>query len=122
MARNDISGTALNSFTVLNSIPNPDLHAVMVDLDLVTENPEEQLDAFKSEEMARAKITKENYRNFLEKQKQKTAPQTEEEELEYTLGVISNQNRDLDSILTMGGEDIVEEGAIVEALPCHISS
>jgi hypothetical protein len=64
MARNDISGTALNSFTVLNSIPNLDLHAVMVDLDLVTENPEEQLDAFKSNEMARAKIAEANYRNF----------------------------------------------------------
>ena len=86
IARNDISGTDQNSFTVLSSIPNPFLYAVMVDLDLVTENPEEQLDAFKSEEMARAKIVEANYRNFLEKQKQKTAPQTEEEELEYTLG------------------------------------
>jgi hypothetical protein len=36
----------------------------MVDLDLVTENPEEQLDAFKSEEMARAKIAKASYRIF----------------------------------------------------------
>jgi hypothetical protein len=36
----------------------------MVDLDLVTENPEEQLDAFKSNEMARAKIAEANYRNF----------------------------------------------------------
>lgn len=64
MARNDISGTNQNSFTVLNSIPNPVLYAVMVDLDLVTENPEEQLDAFKSEEMARAKIAKASYRIF----------------------------------------------------------
>jgi len=122
MAKNNISGIVQNSFTVLNSIPNPVLHTVMVDLDLVIENPDEQLDALKSKEMARAKIADANYKSFLEKQKQKTAPQTEEEELEYTMEVITNQHRNLDSISSMGVEDIVEKGAAVDELSCQVSS
>jgi hypothetical protein len=51
----------------LNSVPNSVLQAVLVDLDLEMGNMDEQLGAFKAEEIARAKIAEANYNSFLEK-------------------------------------------------------
>jgi hypothetical protein len=64
------------------------------DLDIDIDDGGEQLDVFKVEEIARAKIAKANYNSFLEKQKNETAPQTEEEEQDLAIGVISNNQRD----------------------------
>lgn len=69
MARDDVAGTTNNPFTVLSNTSNSVLHSVVDDLDLEMENVDEQLDAFKAKEIARAKIAKANYANFLEKQK-----------------------------------------------------
>jgi hypothetical protein len=56
MARNTVSGTTHNSFIILNSTPNFILQSIITDLDLEIENMDEQLDAFKTEEIVRAKI------------------------------------------------------------------
>lgn len=79
MAKNNISGNNQNSFTILNSSPNLVLYSVLVDLDLNIDDMDVQLDIFKTEELARAKIAEANYNSYLEKQNQKNAPQNEEE-------------------------------------------
>jgi hypothetical protein len=66
----------------------------MVDLGLEIGNMDEHLDAFKIEEIARAKIAEANYNSFLEKQNKKTAPQTEEAKKDFTMEVILGVNSD----------------------------
>jgi hypothetical protein len=100
MEINSFTGTNSNPFTILNNCPNSVLQSVIVDLDLEMGNVDECLDAFKAEEIARAKIAEAKYNSFLEKQNQKTAPKTVEEEHDLTMQVISNVQRDfiLDSL------------------------
>lgn len=95
MERNNVSGTTKNAFAILNSVPNSQLQDVVRDLDLEMGNVDEYLDAFKAEEVARARIAEANYNAFLERQKMKNAPQSEEDEQEFAMMVISNQHRDI---------------------------
>lgn len=99
VARDNVSG---NSFTVLNSTSTSSLQYVIHDMGLECEEMEEYLDVFKTEEVARAKIVEANYKSFLEKLKNKSAPQTEEEEQDFTMGVISNEHRGSVLILSRG--------------------
>jgi hypothetical protein len=68
MERNNMVGTTQNSFSIQNNTPNSFLQSVIADLDLEIDNMDEQLDVFKVEEIARAKIAEANYNSFLEKQ------------------------------------------------------
>ena len=120
MERNNMTGTTQNSFTIPNNTPNSFLQSVIADLDLEIDNMDEQLDVFKAEEMARAKIAEANYNSFLEKQNQKTAPKTVEDEKEYTMEVISNQHREFSSVSSMGGGDCAESSAAMGELLEHI--
>jgi hypothetical protein len=117
MTKNTRSGTNKNSFTILNNCPNSILQAVISDLNLEMGNVDMHLDAFKTEELARAKIAEANYNSFLEKQKQKTAPQTEEEELDLTMGVISNDQRDFHSVTLKGRENGMDSSMVIGAEP-----
>jgi hypothetical protein len=63
-----------NPFTVLHSMPVSVMQSILVDLDIEVEDVDEQLGAFKTEELARAAIAKANYKNYLDKQKEKSAP------------------------------------------------
>lgn len=105
MEKNTITGITNNPFTILNNCPNPVLQNVIDDLDLDLGNVDECLDAFKAEEIARAKIAEAKYNSFLEKQKQKTAPKTVEDELDLTMGVISNSRRDFKLESLKGRDD-----------------
>jgi alpha/beta superfamily hydrolase len=100
MEKNTIAGINSNPFTILNNCPNSVLQNVIADLDLEIGNVDECLDAFKAEEIARAKIAEAKYNSFLEKQKQKSTPKTVEDEHDLTMEVISNSQRDfiLDSL------------------------
>jgi hypothetical protein len=63
-----------NPFTVLNNTSSSSLHVVIIDLDLEVDNIDEQLDAFKLEELARAAVVEANYKHFIESQKARDAP------------------------------------------------
>jgi hypothetical protein len=58
--------------------------------------------------LARAAIAEAYDNAYLENQKKKSAPQCEEELGDYSLEVITNQNRNLDSSSSKGGGAIVE--------------
>lgn len=78
-------------------MPISNIISVMDDLELECNNIEEQVSAFRAEEMARAAIAEANYRAYLERQKNKNGPQNEEDRGDLSLEIISNQNRGLDS-------------------------
>lgn len=113
LARDNVAGTNENSFTILNSTPNSVLQAITQDLDLESDNMGEYLDVFKTKEIARAKIAEANYKNYLEKQRKKSAPQTEEEEQEFTMGVISNDQRDYNPNPLKGGGDGLNPNVLI---------
>jgi hypothetical protein len=117
MTKNTGASTNKNSFTILNNCPNSILQAVISDLDLEMDNVDMHLDAFKTEELARAKIAEANYNSFLEKQKQKTAPQTKEEELDLTMGVISNDQRDFHSDTLKGRGNGMDSSMLIGIEP-----
>lgn len=67
-----MTGTASHDpFTVLNSTDSSVLFSIMKDLELNCEDFEEQIDAFRAEELARAAIAKSQYKAFLQKQSDK---------------------------------------------------
>jgi hypothetical protein len=74
MAKDNISGTSSNPFTILNDTSSTVLKDVLLDLDIEAENLDDQIDAFKAEELARAAIAEANYKYFLEKQLEKSSP------------------------------------------------
>jgi hypothetical protein len=74
-ALNDCLGkSSQNPFTILNNTSSDALQKVIYDLDIEVEDIDEQLNAFRAEEVARAAIAKANYKSFLEKQRSKDAP------------------------------------------------
>jgi hypothetical protein len=90
-----------NPFTVLNNTPNAVLQSVISDLDIEVANEDAQLDVFKLEELARAAIVEANYQKYLEDQNAKTSPQNDDDLMDLTMEVISNQTRDYHDPLTM---------------------
>ena len=111
--RDNISGNiSQNPFAVFNSISSGTIHSVMLDLDIECTDIEEQVGAFRAEELARAAIAEAQYKIYLEKQKDKTAPQNSDELQDFSLGVISNNNRKVNTSTSMGDEDcsILEPG------------
>jgi len=122
MERDNVAGNTGTSFTILNSVPNSILKSVLDDLDVEMGNSDEQLDAFKAEEVARAKIAEANYKTYLEKLKQKTAPQSEEDESDLAMGVISNSNRESTSTFLKGREVREDSGAYMGDLPVKSQS
>jgi len=95
MAKNSLSGDTHNPFTVLNSTPDAILHEVLMDLELKSENIDEHIDSFKTEEIARAAIVEANYKCFLEKQLEKTYPRDDEQIQDLAMEAISNQMRNV---------------------------
>jgi hypothetical protein len=78
-ALNDCLGTSSqNAYTILNNTSSDALQKVFCDLDIEVEDIDEQLNAFRAEEVARAAIAEANYKSFQEKQRSKDAPQNEE--------------------------------------------
>lgn len=75
-AKNTITGntTTSNPFTILNNVPTASLEKVILDLDIEVENVEEQIDIFRTEELARAAIAEASYKVFLEKQRERQGP------------------------------------------------
>lgn len=53
----------VDPFTILNNTPSDALQKVIIDLEVEVE---EQLNAFRAEEVARAAIAEANYKSFLE--------------------------------------------------------
>lgn len=107
-ARDDFQGIkSQNPFTILNSVPISALKVVMDDLDIESNDIEEQISAFRAEEIARAAIAEANYKAYLEKQKSFEAPGDKEDTEHISLEKISNQNRALDTDPT-GGEVTVK--------------
>lgn len=108
-ARDNTQGTiSSNPFTVLNSILISIIKSVMSDLDLENSDIEEQIGAFRAEEIARTAIAEANYKAYLEKQKKNYEPQNEEEMGEFAMETISNQDRQIDSCSSKGKEDKVD--------------
>ena len=104
--RDNISGIiSQNPFAVFNSISSGTIHSVMLDLDIECHDIVEQVGAFRAEELARAAIAEAQYKIYLEKQKDKTAPQTNDELQDLSLGVIANINRLGNTSSSMGDED-----------------
>lgn len=67
MEKNGLSGkTNSNPFPVVNNTEYAILQNVMRDLGLESEDLGEQLDDFRSDELARAAIAEANYKNYLE--------------------------------------------------------
>lgn len=95
MARNTISGNSIisNSFTLLNNTSTSCLEKVIMDLDIETENVEEQSDIFRVEELARAALAEANYKVFLEKQKERQEPLSENPMDDLTMEVFDNKGR-----------------------------
>lgn len=117
MEKDNISGmTTHNPFTVLNNTPVPILHAVMTDLDIEVDNIDDQIGVFKLAELARAVVAEANYKNFLESQRNKDAPQREDDLKELTMEVISNENRDCHELFPKGGIDSDIRGASKDLL------
>ena len=87
--RDTIQGiTSSIPFTVLNSVPVSAMQSIMVDLDIVVDNVEEQLRGFRAEELARAAIAEDNYKNYVDEQKEKYVPQEGEDWRELSMEVI----------------------------------
>jgi hypothetical protein len=109
-AKNDFSGihssaTQENPFTILNNASTICLHNVIADLDLEVENIDDQIDIFRTEELARAAIAEANYKCFLEKQREKTQPHDDLQTGELAMMVITNNDRDVPVGLSKGGVD-----------------
>ena len=66
-----------------------------MDLELKSENLDEHIDAFKTEEIARAAIVEANYKCFLEKQLEKTCPRDDEQIQDLAMEAIFNQMRNV---------------------------
>jgi len=77
----------------------------MLDLDIECDNIDDQIGAFRAEELARAAIAEAQYKAYLEKQKDKTAPRNDDELQDLSLGVILNSHRNIDTNTYVGGED-----------------
>lgn len=77
MAKDCYSGNSgsSNPFIVLNNTPTVLLQQVIGDLDISIDNVEEQIDIFRAKELSRATLVEANYRNYLEKLKNKNSPQ-----------------------------------------------
>jgi len=93
----------VDPFTILNNTPSDALQKVIIDLDLEVEDVEEQLNAFRAEEVARAAIAEANYKSFLEKQQNRNGPQGEEQLSDLAMEVITNKQRILPQSSLMGG-------------------
>jgi hypothetical protein len=78
---------------------------VIADLDLEVENIDDQIDIFRTEELARAAIAEANYKCFLEKQREKTQPHDDLQTGELAMMVITNNDRDVPVGLSKGGVD-----------------
>lgn len=83
----------VNPFTVLNFVPNSHFHNVMKDLDIEVVEVDTQIESVRAEEIVRAKLADANYRNFLEKNLAKSAPQGEEDLADLTMEIIDNASR-----------------------------
>jgi CRISPR/Cas system CSM-associated protein Csm5 (group 7 of RAMP superfamily) len=92
-ARNEILGNSSsipNPFTVLNNVTSSELCSIMHDLDLDGENLEEQVSVFKVEELAWAAIAEANYKQYLERLKDKEKPIEEDFVDGLVMGTITN--------------------------------
>jgi hypothetical protein len=69
-------------------MPISAMQSIMVDLDIELDNVEEQLGAFRVEELARLAIAKANYKNYVDKQKEKSAPQERKDLRELSMEVM----------------------------------
>jgi len=90
---NFTSGNTKNPFAVLNNTPNEVLGIVISDLDIMFENIDPVINAFKIEELARAELAQANYKLHLEKINKKTTPQGEEELQDLSMKAINNSLR-----------------------------
>lgn len=105
-ARNVISGNSSstpNPFTVLNNATSSELCSIMHDLDLDGENLEEQVSVFKVEELARAAIAEANYKQYLERLKDKDKPIEEDFVDDLVMGTITNSQRGYEPESSKGG-------------------
>jgi hypothetical protein len=75
-AKNNISGITIspNPFTILDNTPSVVLQHVLSDLNIVVEDVEDQIGAFRAEEMARAALAEANYKVYLVKIKERDKP------------------------------------------------
>jgi len=65
VAKNTILGTSpSNPFVILSNTPSALLENVLSDLNIVVDDAEEQIGAFRAEELARAALAKANYKVF----------------------------------------------------------
>ena len=78
IAKDNPTSTLNNPFTILNNASIASLKEVLADLEIEFEQVEVQLDAFRSEELARAAIAEANYKSFLEKQNNRSRPESED--------------------------------------------
>lgn len=69
----------------------------------MVDNVKDQLEVFRAEELARAALAKANYKSFLEKQKEKDKPQSEDFLDDLTMVVIDNEVRNNSATPAMGG-------------------
>lgn len=117
-----ISSISQSPFTILNNTHTPELSSVIHDLSIGEEEVVEQVDIFKIEELARASIAKANYKQFLEKLKEKDKP-TEEELLEdMAMETISNLQRGfVNESPNGGGSDDLAKGTPEALTPIILS-
>lgn len=65
MAKNTILGTTpSNPFIILSNTPSALLENVLSDLNIVVDDAEEQIRAFRAEELARVALAEANYKVF----------------------------------------------------------
>jgi hypothetical protein len=104
--KNTILGTkkTSNSFTVLSDTPSLTLQNVLSDLNVMVDNVEDQIRVFKAEELARAALVEANYKIFLEKQKDRYKPLSDDPSDGLSLETIDNSMRlDLKNSTIEGG-------------------
>jgi len=94
-ARDNFLGIAntSNPFTVLNSTPTSLLQSVIADLNIEGDNVEEQIGVFRAEEIARAALAEANYKVFLDRQKERDKPHSDELLDDLSMLIITNDKR-----------------------------
>jgi hypothetical protein len=106
-----ISSLSRNPFTVLNNTLTSELCSIMHDLDLEGEDLEEQVEIFRVEELARVAIAEANYKQYLEKLKEKEKPREEDFLEDLVMETITNIQRGYVSKSFKGGgsEKLMDE-------------
>lgn len=114
-----ISCSSQNLFTVLNNAPTPELCAVIQDLRIEGDEIVEQVNIFRVEELARAAITEANYKQFLEKLKERDKLSEEELQEDMAMETISNLQRGFVNGSPKGG-GLVDSSKEIPESPTHI--